>query len=257
MLFYNKSTKFRKRIFNKTLGCSFATTMTKKIAIIQSNYIPWKGYFNIIKDVDEFVLLDDVQFTRRDWRNRNIIKTQYGLKWLTIPVDVKGRFESKINEVETFGTEWRTQHWNQLSEAYKEAPFFDFYKTIFQPLFLNDAESRLSIINYKFITKINDLLGIETPIKWSSDFEVPNDKTSRLVNICKCLNADIYVSGPAAQAYLNEDEFNKNNIKVKWANYQDFIEYPQLYPPFTHGVTILDLLFNQGERAKDFLKDSI
>jgi hypothetical protein len=231
--------------------------MPKSIAIIQSNYIPWKGYFNIIKDVDEFVLLDDVQYTRRDWRNRNIIKTQHGLKWLTIPVNVKGKFDSKINEVETFGLEWRTQHWNQLTEAYREAPFFDQYKSIFQPIFINDSECRLSTINYKFITAINNLLGIRTPIRWSSDFDTPNDKTNRLVYICKCLNAEEYISGPAARTYLDEDEFRKNHIQVRWANYDGYKEYPQLHPPFAHGVTILDLLFNQGENAKDFLKKSI
>lgn len=231
--------------------------MTKKVAIIQSNYIPWKGYFNIIKDVDEFVLLDDVQYTRRDWRNRNLIKTRHGLKWITIPVDVKGRFDSKINEVETHGLEWRAQHWNQLVEAYREAPFFDQYKSIFQSLFIHDSENRLSIINYKFIATINALLGIKTPIRWSSDFETPSDKTNRLVYICKCLNADEYISGPAAKTYLNEDEFRKNHIQVRWANYDGYKEYPQLYPPFEHGVTILDLLFNQGESAKDFLKMSI
>jgi WbqC-like protein family len=231
--------------------------MTRKVAIIQSNYIPWKGYFNIIKDVDEFVLLDDVQYTRRDWRNRNIIKTKHGLKWLTIPVDVKGKFDTKICEVETFGTDWRLQHWNMLSEAYKEAPFFNLYKEAFRPLFIDDQERRLSIINHKLITKINDLLGIKTPIRWSSDFDTPNDKTSRLVYICKSLKADVYISGSAAKAYLDIDEFSKNNIQVKWVNYEGYNEYPQLYPPFVHGVTILDLLFNQGEKSKDFLKNSI
>lgn len=231
--------------------------MAKKVAIIQSNYIPWKGYFNIIKDVDEFVLLDDVQYTRRDWRNRNIIKTRYGLKWITIPVEVKGRFDSKINEVEAFGEEWRTQHWNQLSDAYKEAPFFELYKDVFKPLFLNDTEKKISIINYKFIVAINNLMGITTPIRWSSEFSTTQDKTNRLISICKSLNADEYISGPAAKSYLNEAEFHKHHIQVRWANYDGYKEYPQLYPPFVHGITILDLLFNQGENAKDFLKTSI
>ncbi len=231
--------------------------MAKKVAIIQSNYIPWKGYFNIIKDVDEFVLLDDVQYTRRDWRNRNIIKTRHGLKWITIPVEVKGRFDSKINEVEAFGEEWRTHHWNQLSDAYKEAPFFELYKDVFKPLFLNDTEKKISIINYKFIFAINNLMGITTPIRWSSEFSTTQDKTNRLISICKCLNADEYISGPAAKAYLNEAEFHKHHIQVRWANYDGYKEYPQLHPPFVHGITILDLLFNQGENAKDFLKMSI
>jgi hypothetical protein len=231
--------------------------MAKRVAIIQSSYIPWKGYFNIIKDVDEFVLLDDVQYTRRDWRNRNLIKTPYGPRWISIPVNVKGRFNLKINEVETAGNKWRMQHWNRISNAYKQAPFFKIYSEAFESLYLKDSETKLSIINYKFIVKINELLGITTPIRWSTEFDAPGSKNSRLVSICKCLGAEEYVSGPSAKSYLDESEFLKNGLLVRWVNYDGYVEYYQPYPPFRHDLTILDLIFNQGESSKDFFKTMI
>src|SRR5688572_12781158 len=110
--------------------------MTRRVAIIQSNYIPWKGYFNIIRDVDEFVLLDDVQYTRRDWRNRNLIKTKNGVKWLTIPVDVKGQFEIAIKDVFIADSKWRADHWNQITAAYSKSRYFNLYQKYFEGLYL-------------------------------------------------------------------------------------------------------------------------
>ena len=96
----------------------------KKVAIVQSNYIPWKGYFDMIASVDEFILYDDMQFTRRDWRNRNLIKTPTGLQWLTIPVKVKGKFEQKIRETEIEGHDWAKTHWQSLVHNYGKAKHF-------------------------------------------------------------------------------------------------------------------------------------
>jgi hypothetical protein len=229
----------------------------KKVAILQSNYIPWKGYFDIIKCVDEFVLLDDVQFTRRDWRNRNLIKTRNGLKWLTIPVDVKGQYFVPIKDVSTSNNDWRLDHWNQLTETYKKAAHFETYGTQFRQLYLNDDEKSLSKINFKFISHINKLLNIPTPIRWSMDFKAPNEKTERLLHICKCLNADVYLSGPAAKDYLDVELFRRHNIEVEWANYSNYPVYNQHYPPFEHNVSIIDLLFHEGENAAHYLKDNV
>jgi len=229
----------------------------KKVAILQSSYIPWKGYFNIIKAVDEFVLLDNVQFTRRDWRNRNLIKTSSGLKWLTIPVAVKGQYLINISEVLTFDNEWRRAHWNQIQQVYQKANYFNFYAPVFERLYLDDDERKLSVINYKFIKQINLLLKIATPIRWSTEFETSLEKTERLFQICKELQADVYVSGPAAKSYLDVDFFRKNRIDVAWADYSNYPEYNQPYPPFEHGVSIIDLLFHEGPNAIHFLKDTL
>jgi hypothetical protein len=231
--------------------------VSKRVAIIQSNYIPWKGYFNIIKCSDEFVILDDVQYTRRDWRNRNLIKTRAGLKWLSIPVDVKGQYNIKIQDVYTAGLEWRKDHWNQIYEAYRKSEYFHMFAKHFEELYLGSEEQNLSLINLKFITLINSLLGIQTPVRWSAEFNTPDEKSERLVHICMSLGADEYISGQAAKAYLDVDLFSQNGIRMLWADYSGYPVYRQLFPPFEHGVSIIDLLFNEGPHIHQFLKQKI
>ena len=216
----------------------------KKIAISQSNYIPWKGYFDLINSVDEFTLYDDAQYTRRDWRNRNKIKTPQGLQWLTIPVDVKGKYLQKINETKINDKGWGVKHWQQIKQNYAKAKNFKKYKDIFEELYLSCKEEYLSEINHKFIIAINQILGIKTKIRFSSEFEIYGDQTEKLINICKQCNATVYISGPAAKTYFDEQLANKENILVKYMNYENYKEYEQLYPPFEHGVTILDLILN-------------
>jgi len=226
----------------------------KKIAILQSNYIPWKGYFDLINMVDEFILYDDMQYTRRDWRNRNKIKTPQGLKWLSIPVDVKGKYFQKINETKISDDTWGKKHWETIKHNYGKTKYFKEYKDIFEELYLNSNEAYLSQINYKFIITINDILGISTKIRWSSEFELVEGQTEKLLGICKNCNADIYLSGPAAKDYFDETLAKKENIQIEWMDYSGYTEYDQLYPPFEHGVTVLDLIFNEGRNATKFMK---
>src|SRR3569623_162280 len=161
----------------------------KKIAIVQSCYIPLKGFFDIIAAGVEFILYDDMQYTRRDWRNRNRIKTPQGVQWLTIPVEVKGRYHQKICETRVSDPKWRESHWRSLQTNYGRAPFMPLYQSIFEELYLGSDEVMLSQINYTFMTAICGLLGIETPITWSMDYEVDGSKTDRLVNLCKAAGA--------------------------------------------------------------------
>jgi hypothetical protein len=216
----------------------------KKISVSQSNYIPWKGYFDLINRVDEFILYDDAQYTRRDWRNRNKIKTPQGLQWLTIPVDVKGKYLQKIKETKISDKGWGVKHWQQIKQNYAKAKNFKKYKDIFEELYLSCKEEYLSEINHKFIIAINQILGIKTKIRFSSEFQIYGDQTEKLINICKQCNATVYISGPAAKTYFDEQLANKENILVKYMNYENYKEYEQLYPPFEHGVTILDLILN-------------
>ena len=226
----------------------------KKIAIIQSNYIPWKGYFDFINMVDEFILYDDMQYTKRDWRNRNKIQTEQGLKWLTIPVEVKGKYHQKINETKISDYRWGKKHWVMLKQNYSKSPYFKEYKDIFEELYLNCDEEYLSQINYKFIIVICNILGITTKIRWSSELNLIDGQTERLLGICKDCNADIYLSGPTAKGYFDEKLAKKENIKVEWMIYSGYIEYSQRYEPFEHGVSILDLIFNEGSNAAKFMK---
>ncbi len=226
----------------------------KKVAILQSNYIPWKGYFDIIRQVDEFIIYDDVQYTRRDWRNRNLIKTPHGLLWLTIPVHVKGDFFQKISETKVAETNWNKKHWHSLLTYYAKAPFFKQYQPIFEEAYLNCNFKYLSEINLHFLQIINSILGINTQMSYSADYEVTGNKTERLVHLVKAAGGTHYLSGPAAKDYIDRSIFVKENVYLEWMNYDEYNEYPQMHNPFTHGVTILDLLFNTGNDALDFIK---
>ena len=226
----------------------------KKVAILQSNYIPWKGYFDLINMVDEFILYDDMQYTRRDWRNRNKIKTPNGLLWLTIPVEAKGKYFQKINETKISEKDWAKKHWQTIKSNYAKTKYFKDYKDIFEALYLNCEEEYLSQINYKFIVAINEILGISTKIRWSSEFNLVEGQTEKLLGICKDCNADVYISGPAAKDYFDEVLAKKENIKVEWMDYSGYEDYEQLHPPFEHGVSILDLIFNEGKGATKFMK---
>ena len=187
----------------------------KKVAILQSNYIPWKGYFDLINMVDEFILYDDMQYTRRDWRNRNKIKTPQGLQWLTIPVEIKGKFFQKINDTRITDKKWNIKHWRTISQNYSKAKYFKDYKDIFEELYLTCDEEYLSQINYKFITTINEILEIKTKLRWSSEFELVDGQTEKLLGICKDCNADIYLSGPAAKDYFNEEVSKAREYKSR------------------------------------------
>lgn len=228
----------------------------KKIAILQSNYIPWKGYFDLINMVDEFIIYDDVQYTKNDWRNRNKIKTLQGVQWLTIPVR-QISLEQKIKDTKISDVKWNIKHWRTISQNYSKARYFKEYREIFEKLYLTCYETYLSEINYKFLITINEMLGIKTNIRWSNEFEVIGGQTKRLLKIVKDCNADTYLSGPSAKNYFNKGFAKKENIQLEWMDYNGYKEYEQLYPPFEHGVSILDLIFNKGPNAKKFMKSFV
>lgn len=226
----------------------------KKIAILQSNYIPWKGYFDLINSVDEFVLYDDMQYTRRDWRNRNKVKTPQGLKWLTIPVDAKGKFIQKINETRTSDDSWANQHWQNIKQFYSKSRYFIDYKDQFETLYLGQNEKLLSQVNFKFIVAINEILGIKTKMSWSSEYDLVDGQTEKLLGICQQACADVYLSGPAAKNYFDEGLAEQMGMQVEWMDYSGYPEYSQLHPPFEHGVSILDLIFNEGPNSQKYMK---
>lgn len=228
--------------------------MVKKVAIVQSNYIPWKGYFDMIAAVDEFILFDDMQYTRRDWRNRNQIKTPNGIKWLTVPVQTKGKYLQKIKDTEIDGSGWRQSHWNLLKQNYLHAPYFQEISVWLEPLYLKSSYSHISQLNRAFIEAVCSYLGIETCIKNSWDYNLVEGKTERLADICLQANATEYISGCAAKEYMDESIFLGQGLKLSWFDYLDYPEYQQLWGEFSHGVTILDVLFNCGEHSSRYMR---
>ncbi len=228
--------------------------MTKKVAIVQSNYIPWKGYFDMIAAVDEFILYDDMQFTRRDWRNRNQIKTPQGLQWLTVPVQSKGKYDQAIKDTEIDGKDWAAAHWKSFSLNYARAPHFKQIAQWLQPIYVEESFTHLSVLNRRLIEAICQYVGIKTRITNSMDYTLIDGKTERLADLAKQAGGSEYISGPAAKDYVDEQVFRDYNIKLTWFDYQGYSEYPQLWGAFSHNVSILDLLFNCGRDAYQYMR---
>lgn len=228
--------------------------MSRRVAILQSNYIPWKGTFDLIHQVDEFILFDDMQFTVRDWRNRNRIKTPKGAEWLTIPVETADGGRQRIADVRTSGDHWRRTHWKTILQNYARAPYFREHAPRFEALYLGEGERCLSRINHRFLAAICEVLDIRTRITWSMDYSLEDGRTERLVDLCRQAGADEYLSGPAARAYIDPGCFEAAGIQLCYIEYGGYPEYHQLFPPFVHEVTVLDLIFNEGPDATRYMK---
>lgn len=225
----------------------------KRVAIVQSNYVPWKGYFDLMHAVDEFVLYDDVQYTRRDWRNRNRIKTPDGLAWLTIPVASDWLRPRAIKDTEIIGSDWAPRHWRGLQQNYARSPYLKNYAEDLEDLYLNRVWTHLSAVNEAFLAWCGGKLAIQTAVTRSGAYELVAGRSERLLSICQQCGADVYVSGPAAKSYLDEALFEQAGVQVEWFEYAPCAEYPQLWGQFVHGVSALDLIFNTGPEAPAFM----
>lgn len=195
-----------------------------------------------------------MQYTRRDWRNRNRIKTAQGIKWLTIPVKVKNQYYQKIKDTVVSDPKWNIKHWKTICHNYSKAQFFHEYKDFFEELYLGLNEQYLSQINYKLLAVICEILGIDTKISWSMDYQLKEGKSEKLFHLCKQAGAIEYISGPSAKGYIDEKLFRSESIALRYMDYSDYPEYNQLYPPFEHTVSIIDLIFNEGNNAPKYLR---
>ncbi len=222
------------------------------VVILQPSYIPWRGFFHQIAKADIFVFYDDVKFDKNGWRNRNRIKTPGGLQWLTIPVFTKGveTHHTPINQIVIdWKTNWNRKHWNALLTSYKRAPFFDQYENLINS-FYQKQPTLLANFTIETTISIARELGItNTQFIRSSEIEgIEGAKTDRLMMILDTLKATHYISGPSAQDYLDKDAFRKAGIKLEFMQY-NYPEYNQLYPPYEPQVSILDLMFMQGNNS--------
>jgi hypothetical protein len=222
-----------------------------KVGIIQSNFLPWRGYFDFIREVDLFILHDDLQYTKGDWRNRNMIKTSRGAEWISVPVHY--RHTSQLIEETTIDTSkpWARGMLNRIRDSYRKAPHFEPYFSELSELLLEPAGS-VSDLNLRLIKWVCSHLEIETPIHFSRQYNPQGAKTERLIGILKQLGATTYLSGPAAKVYLEPELFEQNSICLEYKVY-DYPEYEQLYPPFEPAVSVIDLLFMVGKDAKAYL----
>jgi hypothetical protein len=233
--------------------------VSKTVVITQSNYLPWRGYFDLLRSADEVILLDSVQYTRRDWRNRNRIKTTSGPVWLTVPVEVKGRYHQAIDETHVADSRWTDSHLRTIDLAYRRAPYYAETMAWLEPLLASVAlQSALSIVNETLLTAICSRLGLPMTFRRCTDIlgreaMLDMDPTVRLAELASAAQADRYLSGPAAKAYLDTQLFDSRGIEVAWMSYAGYPEYPQQWGAFEPQVSVIDLLFNVGSDAAAFL----
>jgi hypothetical protein len=232
--------------------------MAKTIAIVQSNYIPWRGYFDIIRRCDLFIIGDTVQYTTRDWRNRNSIKTPSGKRWLTIPVHNTPQSTTMIDEVAVVDPHWPARHIDILRQNYRKAASYrETSPWLFELMQSLTGEQMLSRINTRLLVGIAERLGITTPILHSTHFvsrekQRAFDKNRRTLEVCRAAGATCYISGPSAKVYLDEQLLGAHGIDVAWMSYEGYPPYPQLWGAFEPNVSIVDLLLNTGARAREY-----
>ncbi|ABG30276.1 hypothetical protein CEP88_13080 [Roseobacter denitrificans] len=227
--------------------------MPKSVAILQSNYIPWKGYFDLIRKVDLFIFYDDLQYTKNDWRNRNKIKTPMGARWLTIPCG--SSWNRLINEVRVDNASWQKKHFDTLKQHYAAAPYWKTYAPFLEEVYLGENWEYLSDLNQTVIKRISQaFLGITTEFDNSERYHLTASKGERVLQLLERVGATHYVSGPAAKSYLVEDEFVTRGITLEFMDYAGYPKYPQLYPPFEPAVTILDMLLNLGPATLEYMQ---
>ncbi len=225
---------------------------TSTVAVLQSNYIPWKGYFDIIHDVDLFVFYDDVQYTKNDWRNRNRIVTASGVQWLTIPTGTD--LNRLVCEVRLHSSAWAIKHWRTIEQSYRRTPYFHLYKDFFEEVYLGMRWETLSDLNQFLIRHIaGEFLGIKSRFEDSRAYTVSGQKLSRLISLLEQVETKTYVSGPSAKAYIDMAKIHEANISVTYKDYSGYPEYPQRHQPFEHSVSILDLLFNCGQESPYYI----
>lgn len=232
----------------------------KTVVILQSNYLPWRGYFDLMRRADLFIVLDVVQFTKNDWRNRNRIKSSQGPQWLTIPVRYKFSDDPMIDQMEIADNRWANKHIKSIRQNYSKAGAFAAESEwLFGQIEALAGETMLSDVNVTLLRAIATRIGVETPIVQSTEFgerralieAEPND---RLIAMLTEAGATRYISGPAAQSYMDMPRFEVAGIAVEWMTYDDYPDYPQLYPPFDGKLSIIDLLLNVGaENALRYL----
>lgn len=223
-----------------------------KVVIMQPTYLPWMGYFDLVDQSDIFVFLDHVQFVRRSWQQRNKIKTPKKWIWLTVPIirdSAKRIFEVRINNSQN----WYKEHCESIRKSYARASYFKKYFKFFEETYNADWEYLVDL-NIHVIKGVTKQLNIKKDFIKSSDMGIEGKKTDLLVNICKKLNADIYLSPLGSARYIEENNlFKREGIKLEYQHFEHPI-YKQLWGDFIPHMSVIDLLFNEGDKSLDIIR---
>ena len=231
--------------------------MTEDVVILTAHqpvYLPWLGLFHKIALADKFVYFDDVQYQTRDWNNRNKIKTNQGEIWLSVPVFSKGHFQTKLKDVRINNeTTWRRKHFDSIFYAYKKAPYFDQYIGVLKEIYTREWE-KLSDLNEYMLKQFLKVLGIDIPFFKLSDYNFESTKSDLVLDMCNEMKADLYIFGTQGKNYADVEAFKKAGIQIYFQDYQH-PQYLQLHgTPFLPYMSVVDLLFNCGEKSLDIIK---
>ena len=223
-----------------------------RVGVIQSNYLPWRGYFDFIDDVDLFIVHDDLQFTKGDWRNRNRIKSPHGLRWLTVPVRHRHSTQRICDTEIDYSHDWRREHRNLIAAHLAKAPYVRDVFELIEPAFTAQHRT-ISALNIALVESVCRYLGVRTPMRMSSAFSLKRARTERLIELLTAVGATTYLSGPSARAYLDERQFREAGLRLEYKRY-DYLPYPQCCGPFEPTVSIVDTIANCGPAARAVLK---
>ena len=225
-----------------------------KVGLIQSNFAPWRGYFDFIDDCDVFIYYDDVQYTKHDWRNRNRIKTDKGTAWITVPVLHHGLSQTISEARIDYSQDWANRILGQLQTYYHRAAGYPIHIGAFRRIISSPFET-VSQLNIAVSSWVMSVLGISTPVRMSSEFSPVGTKTDRIIDIVRKAGGCAYLSGPAGRNYLEERKFFENGIRLEYKRYE-YASYPQMFGPFEPQVSVLDLLFNTVRADRGFWKST-
>ena len=228
------------------------------VAIHQPNYLPWLGYFNKMAESDVFVLFDDVQLpvghgSGKGFVVRNRVKTANGVQWLTVPVKEKGELRLIKEALIVQDGKWQKKHWKTIQLSYKKAPYFDRYEAKFSQIY-NASWENLGELNVTLIKLIKALMGINTMLILSSEMNIEARGAEKIISIVRELKADKYITGEGkgSKRYIAEEEFKKNNIELIYQQFKHPV-YHQLWGDFVPNLSVIDLLFNEGEKSLEIL----
>ena len=230
--------------------------MTREIVVLTAHqpvYLPWLGLFHKIALAEQFVYFDDVQYQTRDWNNRNKIKTSQGEILLSVPVLSKEHFQTKLKDIRINNeTPWRRKHFDSIFYAYKKAPHFDQYIGMFKEIYAKEWE-KLSDLNEYMLKQFLKALGIDIPFFKLSDCHFESTKSDLVLDMCKKMKADLYIFGIQGKNYAQVETFQQAGIQVYFQDYQH-PQYQQLHGPFLPYMSVVDLLFNCGEKSLEIPK---
>lgn len=215
------------------------------VVVSQSNYLPWKGYFDLVRRADVLVLLDNVQFTRRDWRSRNLIKAPQGVHWLTVPVRTPHGRRTSVSEAEISDASWAASHLRAIELSYRRTPHFEKAFELLVNL-LDENETLLSNLNERVLRGLLKFMDLDVVVRASRGPVEPVDASQRILDLVLQFGGTRYISAPAARDYLDLDRFSDAQILVDFFDYPDYPDYHQAWPPFRHDVSVIDVLFHLG-----------